>query len=309
MSTLQIIQLESGAFKHVDSIDGDFFLGKFYFKQEFNKAFLVEAYGAKRREYVIGDITVFAFGGDAEPFTNWTDLENRLTELGYTGIDTNGIIPTASSYVSSDADNALVLGSDNKLFVEEFTGIQSIVAGTNVTIDDTDPLNPIVNASGGGGATDQFYVVHFGIAKNANYVGAGNWQTPDRNGSTIFNDTSSFGNYYNGTIVTDARVGKVKLPFDCELVDGSFYLTHAGGTNGAEELRIIGFEVSGSSVVGTTTMASATYTQGTTASNGNLGSFSPTTFVKGSFVTYSNKSTNASVYIAEGVITLVFKKI
>jgi len=33
----------------------------------------------------------------------------------------------------------------------EAGAIQSIVAGTNVTIDDTDPLNPIVNASGGGG--------------------------------------------------------------------------------------------------------------------------------------------------------------
>ena len=30
-------------------------------------------------------------------------------------------------------------------------GIQSIVAGTNVTIDNTDPLNPVVNSTGGGG--------------------------------------------------------------------------------------------------------------------------------------------------------------
>ena len=29
-------------------------------------------------------------------------------------------------------------------------GIQSIVAGTNVTIDNTDPLNPVVSATGGG---------------------------------------------------------------------------------------------------------------------------------------------------------------
>ena len=31
------------------------------------------------------------------------------------------------------------------------TGVQSIVAGTNVTVDNTDPANPIVSASGGGG--------------------------------------------------------------------------------------------------------------------------------------------------------------
>jgi hypothetical protein len=30
------------------------------------------------------------------------------------------------------------------------TGVMSVVAGTNVTVDDTDPANPIVNASGGG---------------------------------------------------------------------------------------------------------------------------------------------------------------
>ena len=33
------------------------------------------------------------------------------------------------------------------------TGVQSIVAGTNVTVDDTDPANPIVSASGGGAGT------------------------------------------------------------------------------------------------------------------------------------------------------------
>ena len=37
-----------------------------------------------------------------------------------------------------------------ELYDEKLT---SIVAGTNVTIDDTDPLNPIINASGGGGGS------------------------------------------------------------------------------------------------------------------------------------------------------------
>ena len=33
------------------------------------------------------------------------------------------------------------------------TGVQSVVAGTNVTVDNTDPANPIVNAAGGGGGS------------------------------------------------------------------------------------------------------------------------------------------------------------
>lgn len=32
------------------------------------------------------------------------------------------------------------------------SGVQSIVAGTNVTVDDSDPQNPVVSATGGGGA-------------------------------------------------------------------------------------------------------------------------------------------------------------
>jgi len=104
MSTLQIRKLESGTFKHVDSIDGEFFLGRFSFKQELTKAFLVEAYGAKRREYGIADISVFDYLGTEETFTNFTDLINRLTELGYTGIDINPVYPVLNFLSNDSAD-------------------------------------------------------------------------------------------------------------------------------------------------------------------------------------------------------------
>src|SRR5690349_15381172 len=32
------------------------------------------------------------------------------------------------------------------------SGLQSIVAGANITVDDTDPENPIISSSGGGGS-------------------------------------------------------------------------------------------------------------------------------------------------------------
>jgi hypothetical protein len=35
-------------------------------------------------------------------------------------------------------------------------GIQSIVAGTNVSVDDTDPANPVISATGGGGGAETF---------------------------------------------------------------------------------------------------------------------------------------------------------
>lgn len=36
-------------------------------------------------------------------------------------------------------------------------GVQSIVAGTNITVDDTDPQNPIVSSTGGGGSDSTIY--------------------------------------------------------------------------------------------------------------------------------------------------------
>ena len=84
MSTLQIRKLQSGAFKHVDSIDGDFFLGRFNFKQEFNKAFLVEAYGAKRRQYSITEIEVIYStdeNGSGVTIENWKTISDIYIKI------------------------------------------------------------------------------------------------------------------------------------------------------------------------------------------------------------------------------------
>jgi len=158
MSTLQIIQLESGAFKHVDSIDGEFFLGRFSFKNEFNKAFLVEAYGAKRREYVIDDISVFAFGGSEEVFTNFTDLVNRLVELAYTGIDTNNI-PFVFNPSDYDLDE---FQNEN---ADPFARISDIPE-PNVPFAEKFPLHHIWFSSGGGVSS----LGEAGIAENISSV-------------------------------------------------------------------------------------------------------------------------------------------
>ena len=134
MSTLQIRKLESGTFKHIDSIDGSFFLGKFSFKQELNKSFLVEAYGAKRREYLIDEISVYNFGGSEELFTNWDDLFNRLTDLGYTGIETNGIIPVGdylSNQITDYTNATLPLTGTENLILNDGTGWKKL-SWTNI---------------------------------------------------------------------------------------------------------------------------------------------------------------------------------
>jgi hypothetical protein len=117
MALLKIIKLTNNVWKHNSNIDGDFILTKFYAKQEFGKFLIVESYGSKRREYLISEIEVYNIGGSAETFTTFDLLFIRLKALGYTGYYEDGtFIFVPSDYISNDANNALVLGTDNKYF-------------------------------------------------------------------------------------------------------------------------------------------------------------------------------------------------
>ena len=54
-------------------------------------------------------------------------------------------------------------------------GIQSIVAGTNITVDNTDPLNPIISATGGGADTTAWHKTGDSVSAG-NFIGTANSQ-------------------------------------------------------------------------------------------------------------------------------------
>lgn len=88
------------------------------------------------------------------------DLANKQISQTY-----DGLIQTGTDNPIDGTLRPLQDGSGNNLPVEVSTtgvnftgtvagidtGVQSVVAGTNVTVDATDPANPIVSAAGGGG--------------------------------------------------------------------------------------------------------------------------------------------------------------
>jgi len=265
MSTLQIRKLESGTFKHVDSIDGEFFLGRFNFKQELTKAFLVEAYGAKRREYVIEAISVYDYLGAEETFTNFTDLINRLTELGYTGIDINPIYP-ALNFLSNDATTytpatlplagteVAVLNDGTNWVKITWNNIKAqlalffqykLTAGTNITIDNTDPLNPIISASGGGGGGDEFHYIHMNqyiqynqapttwYARNIGPQNVGWHASVNQHANSIGTNPLSFA----------AQSPAITLPFNCEVVEAFVFIQNNNGNSRTLNLRFYAYDV------------------------------------------------------------------
>ena len=129
METLQIRKKSSKTWVHIPSDADTFILSKFYCKTDSDIFKIVEESGSSRKEYTFDNITVYddTAGGTMETFASSQALMIRLEALRYVGFNRDGDIPT--SYV------------------------ESIVAGTNVTVDNTDPLNPIISSSGGSGAT------------------------------------------------------------------------------------------------------------------------------------------------------------
>jgi hypothetical protein len=127
MATLEIRKKSLKTWLHVPSDADNFILSKFYCKTDAGTFKIVEESGSNRREYSYTNITVYDDTdiGTPETFESSQALMLRLEVLKYTGFNWDGDIPT--SY------------------------IESVVAGTNVTIDNTDPLNPIISSTGGGG--------------------------------------------------------------------------------------------------------------------------------------------------------------
>ena len=136
MATLQIRKKSAKTWLHIPDNADEFILSKFYCKTDDDIFKIVEESGSSRKEYLYGNITVYddTAGGAMETFANSQALMIRLEALKYTGFNRDGDIPT--SY------------------------IESVVAGTNVTIDNTDPLNPIISSTGGGGGGDMLKSVY-----------------------------------------------------------------------------------------------------------------------------------------------------
>lgn len=95
--------------------------------------------------------------------------------------------------------------------------IESVVAGTNVTVDNTDPLNPIVSASGAGdgvpytGATQDVNLGEFGLLTGNIEFDNTPTNIPTTVGSMVWNDT-------DGTVDLKLKGGNVTLQIGQEQV-------------------------------------------------------------------------------------------
>jgi hypothetical protein len=107
-----------------------------------------------------------------------------------TTIDIN-VTPTIQQVTINTVDNITVINVNT----QSGGGIQTIVAGTNVTVDNTDPLNPIISATGGGGGVPTLdQVLTEGNTSDKSIIldeGAGGFRMAMDFGSTIISITEN----------------------------------------------------------------------------------------------------------------------
>ena len=102
----------------------------------------------------------------------------------------------------------------NQNFTELYgTKLDSVVAGTNITIDDTDPLNPIISSSGGGGG-----------------------------GSQTLADTLILGNTTDGENISISSGDSIILDNGSLLRKGTIDAGY-GGANGIAQICAVGYEL------------------------------------------------------------------
>ena len=91
------------------------------------------------------------------------EADIKATELGQFGLrffDLENEGNTTLTFQETSTENTITLKAETGT-VALLSDIPTLVAGTNITIDDTDPLNPIISStggSGGGGASISFYL-------------------------------------------------------------------------------------------------------------------------------------------------------
>ena len=141
----------------------------------------------------------------------WWDLE-KATADGYASLD--------------DLYNTLRDKIDHRYASGGGGGIESIVAGTNITVDDTDPQNPIISATGGGspaGSNNQIQINQSGA-----FFADSTFQKSDTDFNVGFNRTTQ-------SAVTFTGSGLDNLTLFVNVFSGTYPTTYTVAIDGVNK--------------------------------------------------------------------------
>lgn len=139
-----------------------------------------------------------------------------ITITGGTGTvnSVNGRNPDGSGNVLLDGTHIEVVPGvgvtvTQAIFDLDSTKIDSIVAGTNITINNTDPKNPIISSTGGGGSSTQtLFFSKVGAVNIGDYVKYNGWDAANRAGYVVHTPRTLTGIRIQTSLIQSAASGQ-----------------------------------------------------------------------------------------------------
>ena len=212
-------------------------------------------YSQSETKTLIDSQTTVAFGLSTQYagfYISGNDTDSgRLSLSDYTLIS-NTTIELAQSYPEGTTVTLLRNSSEGS-GVEPGGQVDSIVAGTNVTVDNSDPANPVISSSGGGGggggglaltdagSSDAYLVIEDYWGSNSIMSSYGDptfFINKDYTNTDAYRPLAS---YLTASIASGTSLIHPVSGNDSAGVGDKVLTTHATGVNVSEELRIGGF--------------------------------------------------------------------
>jgi len=148
LSLIDIYELDFFKLKYFKQLGRYYYLNKVlsFKKNRITKVELIEVRGFTPTELPVGSMVARLTSGSTV-LANLTKYSGKLLKARLTG--GSNMSATLTKYISVNLVAHLTSGSTMSAIMNkevECCGIESVVAGTNVTIDVTDPKNPIINS-------------------------------------------------------------------------------------------------------------------------------------------------------------------
>ena len=152
--------------------------------------------------------------GNANNSDNWHEAYNS---------NINNLTLNGDTLEAYSRNNGIITDVD----LSSLKGVESVVAGINISIDTSDPANPIVSASGGGGAAAQP-----GLSSTTRGIKMGSGNTNDLWRLTYVPDT--YGTASSSISNNQLKVVALQLTEGQTIRDFSVYVSSAGGVGNVE---------------------------------------------------------------------------
>ena len=152
--------------------------------------------------------------GNANNSDNWHEAYNS---------NINNLTLNGDTLEAYSINNGIITDVD----LSSLKGVESVVAGINISIDTSDPANPIVSASGGGGGAAQP-----GLSSTTRGIKMGSGNTNDLWRLTYVPDT--YGTASSSISNNQLKVVALQLTEGQTIRDFSVYVSSAGGVGNVE---------------------------------------------------------------------------